>query len=787
MTCRWRASRRAVLITTAIAFLVAAMGAACGPGTLAPRPRATPPLAGQKVGAGFVLTHPPADAELPSNRDRHPVLPKVTADFAGVPTSNDWWSSLIWQADARGINPYSEPMYAHPLTLRARADGLLLGYPTRPEVTAREYMYRATEDLVVGLQGLDAPATRVAAYSDWTVTASWQRARDELRVTFGHGLPFVYCKKTGPLPARIATTVKSGDGAAARADVLHAGDDFLVLRVNDHVYAAFAPSGASWRASGDAFVSDLAGKDFFSVAVLPDARPATVQLFRSRAFAFVTDTRASWRYDATTATLRSTFEVKTELEQAGPESVDEALLALYRHQWRNTDTPLLDLSYLSPRGEMKLMSGKSFATAMRFNGVLPILPRVEENDHSDLEFYVKQIYWRKDEQFPLGLGEKPERDSYWDGKSLFKLANALQIADQIGYVAARDYLLQAVKNELEDWFDGREPRALYYDKNWRTLIPVPGGFGSGLELNDHHFHYGYFVFAAAIVARFDRAWAERFADDVEMLIRDAANWDRRDDRFPFLRYMDVYAGHSWANGPAEFLEGNNEESSSEDVNFSAATILWGALTEQPALRDLGIFLYTQQTAAIEQYWWDVDHAVFPDGFDHTAVAMVWGAGGRYDTWWDPNPIFVHGINVVPAGGGSLYMGRHPDYILRNYGEMAARNRGDPLTWRDLSWMYLALAKPDRAAELLGSARYFTPEFGNSMAMTRHWIDNLVRLGQLDTTVTADIPTYAAFRRGNERTHVAFNPTARALRVAFSDGASIALAPHELGYVDDRGR
>jgi hypothetical protein len=159
--------------------------------------------------------------------------------------------------------------------------------------------------------------------------------------------------------------------------------------------------------------------------------------------------------------------------------------------------------------------------------------------------------------------------------------------------------------------------------------------------------------------------------------------------------------------------------------------------------------------------------------------MVWGAGGRYDTWWDSNPVFIHGINIVPASGGSLYMGRHPDYVVRNYGEVVQRIRGEPLTWRDLLWMYLALAKPERALDLFEHDRYFSPEFGNSMAMIYHWISNLGELGQLDTRVTADAPTYAVFAKGNRVTHVAFNPTDQPLKVTFSDGANVVVPPRQL--------
>src|SRR5688572_27939266 len=98
--------------------------------------------------------------------------------------------------------------------------------------------------------------------------------------------------------------------------------------------------------------------------------------------------------------------------------------------------------------------------------------------------------------------------------------------------------------------------------------------------------------AAAVLAQHRPDWAKDYGPMVYLLIKDPANWDRKDTRFPFLRSMDVYAGHSWANGAGQYEEGNNQESSSEEINFSTAVILWGAATGNKAIRDLGIFLYT---------------------------------------------------------------------------------------------------------------------------------------------------------------------------------------------------
>ena len=747
----------------------------CGPSPIAPRPLPAPPaVRSEKVGAGFLVTEAAPDVKVGANRSGELVGPKVTKDFQGPPTSNSWWSSLIWQYDA--ANPYSLNLFAHPLVYRATSDGLGVSYPSRPSVAKREYMYRYSEDLRAGVLGMKSPDTRVASYSDWAVTAEWKSEHGVLQATFGHGMPFVYFTKTDPA----AAVVRIAEDKAGKIEVWKDAEGVVGLSAAGHHYGIFGPGRCRWVRSGASFTSDLAGKDYFSIAVLPDAKPETLELFRQHAYAFVTKTNVSWRYDEGKAELETKFELSSTMKEEGKDLATDPLIALYRHQWLHTRTPLLGQEYMSPRGAMKLARGPSFSTVMKFPGVLPVLPEVDETNVGKVRSYLNDVYGA-DDLFPNGYGPKPGKDAYWIGKSLGRNAILLLIADQIGHAKAKERLLRALEDQLEDWFDGHPPSDFYFDERWHTVVGRPASYGSAQEINDHHFHYGYFVGAAATVIRFDPAWAARWGRFVELLLRDVANWDRGDKRFPFLRYMDPYAGHSWANGPAQFEEGNNEESSSEDVNLSANAILWGALTENRAIRDLGIYLYTNQVAAIEQYWFDVDRQVFPKGFDYTTAAMVWGAGAKYDTWFDQDPIIVHGINFLPFTGGSLYLGRRPDYVKRNFDELFRQSRGVMTTWRDYVLMYLALGNPTKALELYSEDPYFEPEFGNTKALTYHWITNLAALGHVEPTVTADVPTYAVFQNQDARTYVAFNPSSKKTTVTFSDGTAMAVLPRQETY------
>lgn len=718
------------------------------------------------VGVGSYSLTLPAGAREPQTQIYR------TAAFTGKMPTNDWWSSLAWL-------PYSERQYPHPLAVQAAAAGLRLYYPG-PSITANGigiFGYMPTpagEDLLLGHSAVGSfPAARVDGASDWFVRAQWASGTARMTLSYGHGSPFVYALHDGGRPRVTfgqAPVVWSGN----------ASTPVLGITTNGRHYGLFGPAGSTWAGLGTASLTNQASaKRYFSVALLPDNTPQTLALFARYAYSHVVDTKVSWRYDPASAAVTTAYAFTT---QAYEGSQAGTLFALYPHQWSHTQAPLLGPTYASIRGTMKLAAGTGFTTRMIFPGVLPSLPDRGTYNRATLARYVNE---------EASLAPPGTRDTYWEGKRLGKVATLAPIAGQAGLPAVQASLTNELKSRLEGWFKAtnaqgqlKSAQIFYYNQNWGTLIGYPASYGSDADLNDHHFHYGYYIRAAAEIARRDRAWAaeSRWGGMVRLLIRDIANYDRSDTRFPFLRSFDPYAGHSWASGHAKFGDGNNQESSSEAMAAWTGLILWGEATGDRTVRDLGVYLYTTELAGVEEYWFDVLNRNHPAAYTPAAVTLVWGGKGTNETFFSTEPEKIHGINWLPFHGGSLYLGRYPDYVKKNYDalvrETGGRGWGD---WAGYVLMYRALQNPADALLQFNARPDSLPiEEGNSRANVYHWLHNLNGMGQVDRTVTADTAVYAVFKKGTVRTHVAYNMGTAARTVRFSDGVTMTVPAGSFG-------
>ncbi len=757
------------LLTIATAAIVAA-----GSGVLAVA--LTQSAEAATVGAGSYTETLPAGAKLPTGCGNISTNPRqfVTSNApAGAVPTNDWWSSLLFKKGS-DCN-FSQPLFAGPAAYRPVAGGLGLSYQTDAAISGSatgvgEYHYPYAQHVVVGVAGLNAPRALVDGWSDWTVTPSWSDGARTMKATIGHGLPLSYYRITGG-DAQLSIT---GPPAAWQNTGGRIG-----FSIGGHDYVAYGPAGSTWTVSGSTIRSNLNGQGYFTVAVLPTLSGASTadkialaDQFGQYAHNHVTGSRMQYSYNAGNGTVSTTYALTTQQLAGGTAGT---VIALYPHQWRYlTGSTPLSRTYVSPRGAMKIVTGTQFQTTMRYSGVLPELPAVGDSSGADLT-QITQLLTNELNNPADFRGD----DTYWTGKGLGRAARIAEIADQLNLTAVRDSALNVIRTRITDWFTaspGKASRLFYYDRNWGTLIGYPASYASDEDLNDHHFHYGYFIAAAATLAKFDPAWASgsRYGGMVDLLIRDANNYDRNDTRFPYLRDFDIYAGHDWASGHGAFGSGNNQESSSEGQNFANALIQWGQATGNTAVRDAGIWIHTTQAAAINEYWFDVRNENFPANWGHNYTAIVWGSGGAYATWFSGEHSMIVGINMLPITGGQLYLGDHPAAVRSTYAEFVRNNGGEPTIWRDMLWQYLALGDPDAALAKWRAAGAYTPEEGESRAHTFHWIRNLAALGQVDPSVSANHPLAKVFSKNGAKTYVASNIMNTALTVTFTDGRTLSV-------------
>ncbi|MDT4986629.1 MAG: hypothetical protein QOI74_723 [Micromonosporaceae bacterium] len=754
-------ARRALAVGTAVALAAGVFAAV-----------STGPADAATVGAGSYLTTPVGAG--PTGCGAIATNPRawVTANApAGAVPTNDWWSSILWK---RTNCAYGEPLHSHPVSYQAGNTGLGFSYNTTAAISGTatgvgEFHYPYVQDFVAGVAGLNSPDVKVDSWSDWTVTPFFSDGARTARVTIGEGLPFAYFQVTGG-NAQITTT--------ATPTIWSNNGSTIGYTAGGHDYVAYAPTGATWTVSGTAITSTLAGRGYFSIAALPGGtadRAALATSYARYAHNHVTGTRLSYSYNPATSLVTTTYTYTTTARETL--TTPGTVIALLPHQWNYLAgaTPIAQ-TYVSARGPLKVLTGaSSFTTSMRFQGVLPEIPAVGDNTGADLA--TLNAYLNAESANPM---RQVADDTYWTGKGLGRAARLAEIADQVGNTAVRTSALAAIKTTLTDWFTapaGKTSHVFSYNSAWGTLIGYPASFGSDSELNDHHFHYGYFIAAAATLAKFDPTWASQsqYGGMVDLLIRDADSYDRTDTRFPFLRDFDIYDGHDWASGHGSFFAGNNQESSSEGMDFDNALIQWGQATGNTAIRDAGVFMYTTQAAAIHNYWFDSNNQNFPTTFGHNEVGMVWGDGGAYSTWFSAAPEQIQGINMLPITGGHLYLGYNPAYVLTNYNEMISnRGGGQPAIWADILYEFLALGNGDSALANFRANSGFTSEEGDSKAHTFHWVRNLAALGTVDTSVTADYPLSAAFVKNGARTYVASNPGSAAITVRFSNGTTVAV-------------
>jgi len=732
--------------------------------------------------------------------------------YTGPFQSHQWWTSALWHT-ALGdgtdgevsqryyspgiVNNHSETMYPYPLIVTAVNEGFLIqDNRNANNVSGANQVNNgpALNHMRVGFIGQNSANTTVDSYGDFHATFRQTHGGDVIKATAASGSPYLFVSRQGNTDMTFYNQGTSTLNAIYTDANVHAISVSTNPGPTTGIIGLFFPPGTTLNG---ATIASLAGSigsmtpganfnadipdaaKYITVAVLPDASQATLNLFAQKAFNVITQTTHTYSFSEATATLTTNF-ASTTTNVYGAANTG-TLQALYRHQWlyspQVTGPTSTTLIYPSPRGDMKLINSSTFQTLMPHLGILPNLGWANTGTKAAINTYLNA--------FAATVGAMPTAADGYTKDQFSELTTNIQIAKQVGNITAFNTMLTQLRSRLQDWLvanDGDYNRYFGYSPIFNHMSHYPNGFGSSGTFVDGHFAVAYIINAAAILARYDPAFVTNYGPMVETVIRSINNEtkDLTDPGangtvkpwFPYLKYFDPYAGHSWADAKA-----TNQESVSEAIHFATGVLLWGeasaVVTGSNVMKDLGALLYITETEAARQYWFDVDNVVngapYANAYNHQHMTMVYNWGGNYATFFGTEPEYIHGITYLPATGASTWFGMNSAGAAADYAQIGQNYAG----WFGWGQEINALQATFDATNAIAA---FNANNGSwaleKKAFTYHWDRTFDSVGVIDPTVRADIAGYQVFKKGLCKHYMIYMPPGKGPKtVTFTDGKS----------------
>ncbi|CAF0816447.1 unnamed protein product [Didymodactylos carnosus] len=357
----------------------------------------------------------------------------------------------------------------------------------------------------------------------------------------------------------------------------------------------------------------------------------------------------------------------------------------------------------STKGEMIGYIGNAWTlteTLSTMGFLAPRDPATQYNDHIRAQLKVDVI-----NEANIAQG-----DYYFSGKEYHKYALLCLLANYYNEQTLKTQCIQTLQTKFNILLEGKNSNALRYDTTYKGAVSSAGlgplqelaDFGNSYY-NDHHYHWGYFINTAAIIAELDPTYIPKMKDWIEILLRDANNPSPKDTNFPQFRYFDWFSGHSWSQGLFESADGKDQESTSEEVNFHYGLALWGKATKTPQLEGLGRLMLATAKRAIQTYFlMSDDNTALPKQFIKNKVTGIFFENkADYATWFGANPEFIHGIQMIPATPITEEV-RLPKFVEEEWNQILSKVVGNAVEgWKSLLYMnYAIINRGEGFAQLL---------------------------------------------------------------------------------------
>ncbi|ETV98521.1 hypothetical protein, variant [Aphanomyces invadans] len=574
--------------------------------------------------------------EPPFIKETNLIRPKLIAEDLlkrPVPT-NAWWTNLLI-SDSHGQNTGAGQVTLSPYTIASWPHVMQVSYgdDRRVEEPSKIEEYFSA-DLTFGTV-VPSVSRQIVAFDPLTVHLQYRNESNgtTFTVLLARGSPYISINYT--LSAPVITTTYfnmlrcNNQTLSSKTPTTLFGTMFTLItqmeRQKTQEWLLFFPKNVTVSVNSTSFaVQDETFSGIVRAAIVPRSNPeGTAALLRQHASIVPVASAVTLSSNDTTGIMEFTWKTAATtndsiagaslLMLAHPHHVDSlvsgrnrSLTTTVMHSSTSggpfaSSTPstlLGQFGHRTIKGNMSLVVGNSWRLADTFQ---------EVGFHSQRPIATEAI-------MPLLVALKNDSnytphalDPYFFGKEVARQARLVLIADELNQGTTK--LLDQLEDLLLPWFVGKNIDYFVYDTVWGGVCSVKGlrgvfwmtDFGNGWY-NDHHFHYGYFIYAAAVVAKYRPAFVLRHRAVLMSIVRDIANNSPHDPYFPLARHMSWFDGHSFASGVYVLDGGKSQESVSEAINAYYAVYLLGQALEMPMVEKMGRHLMTLEMRAATTYW-----------------------------------------------------------------------------------------------------------------------------------------------------------------------------------------
>ena len=309
-------------------------------------------------------------------------------------------------------------------------------------------------------------------------------------------------------------------------------------------------------------------------------------------------------------------------------------------------------SRFAPKNILSIPLGPPLLTNTDFNST------IVERINKDINQYL-----------PIGV---PGSSPYGAGTKASALGRLLMLwlrtATQMNNTTNINNLNTNMKNSMDAWLNGTNPNSgagpadsfhLMHETTWGGLIvpadyyvnlvldpPAPGSFDNSYY-NDHHFQYGYLIYALYCIELYNPGYYRdrpQYHNQILHLMLDFVN--PTISQFSWkTRHKDWYAGHSWATG-LSLAVNRQQESVTEAINgYYAVYLLCNILGEEgatiPGLSTIkscaSCCIYNELLAAQKYYHFDAPNSNQGILERAAAVALLQLKGKSYQANFVPIP------------------------------------------------------------------------------------------------------------------------------------------------------